>query len=294
MNKFIDNNNLELDARFSLEEVAGFKGLVVESWGPKDRNPEYAKAVELVLSRLKPLKVQSIKVFVISTKVIKLFPKMEDRAVLVENSKNINLTGKTIGELRKAIGRSVASLKENQNTAGGNYYKRILIYNQNIDQNLWESISLNRHSNSDFENYLKEPTSDIDSLEKKVEALVSINIEQPIGNDNPQKSSISVATYERSPLVKAWVLKEASGVCEICELPAPFIKPNGQPYLEVHHLLPLAMGGSDTITNAVATCPNCHRELHFGSNNEQKMKTISDKVTRVKLEKSTNDRFSRV
>ena len=43
----------------------------------------------------------------------------------------------------------------------------------------------------------------------------------------------------------------------------PFLKINGARYLEVHHLKRLADGGSDTIENAVAVCPNCHRELHF-------------------------------
>lgn len=286
MNKFIDDNNLELDASFSLEEMAGYKGLAVESWGPKDRNPEYAKAIELVLSRLQSLKVQSINVFVISTRVIKLFPRMEDRAVIVENSKNISLIGKTPKELRLSIGRRVADLKENQNSEGGNRYKRVLIFNQNIEQYLWKKISLNTHNSSDFENYLKEPTSDIGSFEQKVEALYPLNIEQPIGTDNPQKSSVSVATYQRNPLVKAWVLKKANGFCEVCDLPAPFMKPNGQPYLEVHHLLPLAMGGSDTITNAVATCPNCHRQLHFGSDSEQIIIAIRNKLPRVNVEKS--------
>ena len=41
---------------------------------------------------------------------------------------------------------------------------------------------------------------------------------------------------------------------------APFIKENGAPFLEIHHLKRLADGGSDTISNTVAICPNCHRE----------------------------------
>ncbi|WP_444959398.1 HNH endonuclease [Microbulbifer sp. ZKSA002] len=38
----------------------------------------------------------------------------------------------------------------------------------------------------------------------------------------------------------------------------------GEPFLEVHHLRRLADNGSVTITNAVALCPNCHREFHYG------------------------------
>ena len=39
---------------------------------------------------------------------------------------------------------------------------------------------------------------------------------------------------------------------------------DGTPYLEVHHKIPLAKDGEDTIENAEALCPNCHREKHFG------------------------------
>ena len=55
------------------------------------------------------------------------------------------------------------------------------------------------------------------------------------------------------------------GNCESCKKPAPFVKPGGDFYLEVHHLRRLVDGGSDTVTNAVAVCPNCHRELHYGN-----------------------------
>ncbi len=36
------------------------------------------------------------------------------------------------------------------------------------------------------------------------------------------------------------------------------------PYLEVHHRIPLAKKGEDTVANAIALCPNCHRKSHYG------------------------------
>ncbi|MGH8437576.1 MAG: HNH endonuclease [Pseudomonas sp.] len=33
---------------------------------------------------------------------------------------------------------------------------------------------------------------------------------------------------------------------------------------EVHHKVRLADGGLDTVENAIAVCPNCHRQAHFG------------------------------
>jgi hypothetical protein len=44
---------------------------------------------------------------------------------------------------------------------------------------------------------------------------------------------------------------------------SPFNLANGQPYLEVHHVKPLAEGGPDLVENAVALCPNCHRRCHL-------------------------------
>lgn len=67
------------------------------------------------------------------------------------------------------------------------------------------------------------------------------------------------------PDVVAEVLVRADGVCEECKQPAPFLrKKDNSPYLEVHHRIPLASGGDDTVDNAVALCPNCHRKMHFG------------------------------
>lgn len=71
--------------------------------------------------------------------------------------------------------------------------------------------------------------------------------------------------FRRNPDVVAAVLHRADGKCERCGKSAPFIRASdGTPYLEVHHKKMLAEGGEDTVENAMAVCPNCHRELHFG------------------------------
>jgi 5-methylcytosine-specific restriction protein A len=71
--------------------------------------------------------------------------------------------------------------------------------------------------------------------------------------------------FARNPDVAAEVLVRANGVCERCNCEAPFVRSkDGSPYLEVHHTGRLADGGEDTVQNAMALCPNCHRELHFG------------------------------
>ena len=81
----------------------------------------------------------------------------------------------------------------------------------------------------------------------------------------PEKVARLVETFKRSPHVVAEVLHRAAGVCGSCLKAAPFTrKKDGAPYLEVHHRRQLAHGGEDTVKNAIAVCPNCHRELHYG------------------------------
>lgn len=108
-----------------------------------------------------------------------------------------------------------------------------------------------------------------------VEALrKSPNLETPVGVRKPEKRHSQSTVYSRDPAVVAWVLRNSGGKCEVCSTTAPFLKYGGDFYLEVHHLRRLADGGPDTICNAVAACPNCHRELHFGERRQELLNTL--------------------
>jgi 5-methylcytosine-specific restriction protein A len=66
--------------------------------------------------------------------------------------------------------------------------------------------------------------------------------------------------------VKAEVLERANGKCEFCLQNAPFTKvADGTPFLEVHYIKWLSKEGKDTVDNAIALCPNCHKGAHFGN-----------------------------
>jgi len=81
----------------------------------------------------------------------------------------------------------------------------------------------------------------------------------------PERIQLLSTGFRRNADVIVEVLRRASGVCEKCKKPAPFLRrSDGTPFLEVHHWKPLADGGEDTVENAGALCPNCHREAHFG------------------------------
>lgn len=86
----------------------------------------------------------------------------------------------------------------------------------------------------------------------------------------PRSALVLASAFVRNPYVKAEVLIRSRGSCEMCKMDGPFRrKKDGQLYLEVHHKVPLAEGGDDTIANAIALCPNCHREAHSGENWER-------------------------
>lgn len=80
--------------------------------------------------------------------------------------------------------------------------------------------------------------------------------------NQPGQRQVNSKTYERNPLISEYTLRRAKGICELCKQDAPFIKTDGTPYLEIHHIEWLANGGEDTIENTVALCPNCHRKMH--------------------------------
>lgn len=98
------------------------------------------------------------------------------------------------------------------------------------------------------------------------------------------RQQTTTTTFKRRPEVVAWVIENAlknnEGRCELggCE---SFPTPKGEPYLEVHHVIPLSEDGPDEISNAVALCPACHRELHFGKNKDKLKQQLYAHIDRL-------------
>ena len=129
------------------------------------------------------------------------------------------------------------------------------------------------------------PTAENDSLSAKVSSLRKLAfLKMPQGSKHPQLAVKTTSSFVRDPAVKAWVLKTANGTCEGCNSPAPFTGNDGLPYLEVHHVMPLASHGSDTPTNAVALCPNCHRRCHYSNDSDEFKLRLYENIPRLRLE----------
>lgn len=127
-----------------------------------------------------------------------------------------------------------------------------------------------------------QPTADPALLEARVTILQKRGASKvPEGSVAPVRTSGETVRFVRDPQVVAWVLEAANGSCENCKAPAPFLKEDATPYLEVHHVKWLSQGGSDTVSNAVALCPNCHRRLHYALDAESLAAELLRSVPRL-------------
>lgn len=125
-----------------------------------------------------------------------------------------------------------------------------------IDNYTIENPITNKEYHSNFEKKVAES-------KEKSEAERKRRLES--APKKPEVIQVITTNYKRNPDVVVEVLIRADGICEACGNPAPFFRASdGTPYLEVHHVIPLAQDGDDTIENAQALCPNCHRKAHFG------------------------------
>lgn len=137
-----------------------------------------------------------------------------------------------------------------------------------------------RRMGSEIERFA--PTADI-----QLGALLSKELRlrnapgMPVGVKEPQSEIVSVRRFCRDPKIQAYVHQLAKGRCELCDNAAPFNDESGFPFLEIHHVKPLARGGSDRVSNTVALCPNCHRALHWASNFDILLEKLFSNVSRL-------------
>jgi 5-methylcytosine-specific restriction protein A len=126
---------------------------------------------------------------------------------------------------------------------------------------------------SDFQNSLSLVVS-VQEIDAAFEDAVAKSLNDPTAERQarlvtadpiPTTQVVNVTVFRRNPDVVAMVLERANGNCESCQQHAPFTRrKDSSPYLEVHHRKQLAHGGHDSVENAIALCPNCHRKAHYG------------------------------
>jgi len=100
-----------------------------------------------------------------------------------------------------------------------------------------------------------------EAAKRKTLAELSVRVKYVKGS--PGRRITTSFQFDRNQDVAEYVFRKANGNCQLCELEAPFKRPSGEPYLEVHHVVWLGKNGEDAVENTVALCPNCHRKMHI-------------------------------
>ncbi len=81
-------------------------------------------------------------------------------------------------------------------------------------------------------------------------------------HNGPADTYTTKTQLRRNALLVLAAKAKANGVCQLCGTVLDFNDGTGKPYLEVHHIIPLADDGPDELNNMTALCPNCHRKMH--------------------------------
>ena len=115
---------------------------------------------------------------------------------------------------------------------------------------------------------------ELDELSLSVEPAPSTpeklaELERKYLNASPEVKQRVSRSIERGSIGR--FVKQANGFrCQLCEAlgqnPICFLKTNGEPYVEAHHVMPVSSLeiGSLAASNVMTLCPNHHREVHYG------------------------------
>lgn len=124
-----------------------------------------------------------------------------------------------------------------------------------IDMSVESDVSDSEPSSAETDD-----SASLDELRERAEASAQETVE---------RTETTTTRYSRAQPVKEYALARAAGECEACGAPAPFEKPDGTPYLEVHHLFRVSDSGVDDPDSVAAICPTCHRRIHYGADGNE-------------------------
>lgn len=158
----------------------------------------------------------------------------------------------------------------------------LLKYSDLKDNGLKSRLMGPQHTDSNLELYLQK----VENIENDTQATnnylnsLSLDYLSKLAKNHSTATVKTTTTktiqYVRNPYIAQYAKKKANGICQLCNQSAPFTDKNGDPYLESHHIIWLSNGGSDSIDNVVALCPNCHKKMHI-VNDKNDIKILSNK-----------------
>lgn len=117
-----------------------------------------------------------------------------------------------------------------------------------------------------------------DAMERAIADLSDEKLMKMAGvttSDPAPKYTAMTTMRKRNPYLPEMVKRRANGKCELCGETLDYTDSSGRPYLEAHHIVPLADDGADELRNMTALCPNCHKKMHIVNAKEDVDKLIS-------------------
>ena len=159
-------------------------------------------------------------------------------------------------------------------------YQEIQLDRNKMERSVW-MFPLKRKEGGNWPN---EDGKEVDRADQKRESktkqLSDLELKNILSRSPsaPGERLVSRKEYVRNKAVIEAALREANGICQLCDNSAPFLKKKNKkddPFLEVHHIKWLAKKGDDTLDNAVALCPNCHRRIHHLDDKKDKNKLLA-------------------
>lgn len=184
-----------------------------------------------------------------------------------------------------------------------NAYAYYLYFNQGFKINLIDKPSLQKSYLSTSGKtgvftglFIEETMNPYD--EKYVEEIDNINEESINVNQaknahlkNPQKVSISKKfKMSKNPIIGKIAIMQSDYQCQVDQAHSSFIsKRNKKRYMEAHHIIPVRLTEEiwiqkriniDCIENIVSLCPNCHKAIHLGE--EEEVKQLLHKLHKTK------------
>ena len=80
---------------------------------------------------------------------------------------------------------------------------------------------------------------------------------------NPEQKKVIVNRFDRDERLSKYIKELYNWKCQFPNCELSFLKRDGQPYIEVHHLFALSKDGHDSIENILVVCAHHHRMLEY-------------------------------
>lgn len=141
-------------------------------------------------------------------------------------------------------------------------------------------------------NVLNDDEKEEVAFQKKIDQSEGYLIQSDVdiaNNRQPELKENNNRRYKTNTRLAKTVIKKHEYSCEVNNAHISFVNQKGKEYMEAHHLIPMSKQKDflplniDREENIVCICPNCHKALHYGDEDEKRERL--EKLYEVRKEK---------